>query len=459
MMKFKGENRVNGVIIMEGKKRSLEEYQDVNEMLKSAHEERKRKKEGNKEEDKKREEEKEIVIFPDGRSVFMTPINFISPVPPHFIHIRSLLYEDLSNIPNRPKTLQSALLTTFCVENFFIQPLLAINIPVCLVTHNSKPKLEKVTNLFTVISPTLPDRFGSFHAKLFLLKFPSRLRVVVSSANLINCDWSLIGQSVWFQDFFPGDSPSVPFKSALSSFLHDSLPAKYSISQELGINLDDYDFSPATVDIITSVPGRHKVPSKYGLSGFSQTITTQHSHFLYQCSSIGSLSSKILKDFAKTFTKNESAKLDLVFPSHRNVTESHLAENGAGVFFLRESDYSKSDFPKSSLCNIESPFAFPQIAGHLSHSKVMIAHNNYEIDDDTVIYIGSHNFSSAAWGRYEKADSQLFIRNYELGVVFKSRPGSKAQKEAIIAGLPFRFPPSQYLDTDRPWFIASDMQE
>lgn len=45
----------------------------------------------------------------------------------------------------------------------------------------------------TVMLPELLQ-FGSMHAKLSLLTYPSYLRVVVSSANLTQEDWALIGQ-------------------------------------------------------------------------------------------------------------------------------------------------------------------------------------------------------------------------------------------------------------------------
>lgn len=42
---------------------------------------------------------------------------------------------------------------------------------------------------------------GSFHPKLWLLKFPAHLRVVISSANLYMGDWSIWGNQIWFKDF------------------------------------------------------------------------------------------------------------------------------------------------------------------------------------------------------------------------------------------------------------------
>ncbi len=40
------------------------------------------------------------------------------------------------------------------------------------------------------------------------------------------------------------------------------------------------------------------------------------------------------------------------------------------------------------------------------------------IDDDTIIYFGSHNMSTSSWGREEKQASQFAIANWELGVAY-----------------------------------------
>lgn len=56
-------------------------------------------------------------------------------------------------------------------------------------------------------------------------------------------------------------------------------------------------------------------------------------------------------------------------------------------------------------------------------------------------YIGSHNFSQAAWGRLQKNASQLHISNYEIGVLIM-RPSQN---------LPFVVPPAHYTQNDEPW--------
>ena len=67
-----------------------------------------------------------------------------------------------------------------------------------------------------------------------------------------------------------------------------------------------------------------------------------------------------------------------------------------------------------------------------------------KIDDDTLLYFGSHNFSTNAWGKQEKQGTQFTIANWELGVAFLPEEGSKEKKMEIMESLNVRFPPEKY---------------
>ncbi|OMJ80397.1 hypothetical protein SteCoe_19350 [Stentor coeruleus] len=407
-----------------------------------------------KRDENEKEEERKNPIFTTGTSIFITPLNFIYPKPENILTIRQILYEDLKDIPNRPKTLQGALLTTFALEMEFIMPIVTAGFKVCIVSHGKPERVEKISDNFTVVYPKV-QQWGSFHPKLFILKFPYRLRIVITSANLVGCDWNLIGQCIWFQDFFYGDDPDAGFLKDLKKFVDDIIPKKTEILKELGIDLDRYNFRNSAVDLITSVPGKYRIPCDYGFEKINQFVKKKYSHFTYQCSSVGALTGTLKKDICKSFTNNPNCEIDIIFPCFRNVMESHLGTPGAGVFFMKENSYKNEDFLHKNLCSMEGPTE--SFSGHLSHSKVLIIHDNYEINDETLIYIGSHNLSGAAWGKYEKNNTQLSISNYEAGIIFKSQPDSKDLKKYIISQLPFKFPPSKYLRDDRPFFIDTDM--
>ena len=64
--------------------------------------------------------------------------------------------------------------------------------------------------------------------------------------------------------------------------------------------------------------------------------------------------------------------------------------------------------------------------------SIIVCKENYEIDDDTVIYIGSHNFSENAWGIATFNDefyTEINISNTELGLLYFPKKGSKHIKQ------------------------------
>ena len=55
-----------------------------------------------------------------------------------------------------------------------------------------------------------------------------------------------------------------------------------------------------------------------------------------------------------------------------------------------------------------------------------------EISDNTVLYFGSHNLSTAAWGNQEKDNTFISIASWELGVLFPPQLGSADLKKKIL---------------------------
>lgn len=85
-------------------------------------------------------------------------------------------------------------------------------------------------------------------------------------------------------------------------------------------------------------------------------------------------------------------------------------------------------------------------------------------DNSSVLWwlITSANLSKAAWGGFEKKNSQLAIKSFELGVLFipklfnensstfsLSSKSSDTDSEPI--SLPFSVPLVPYVETDQPW--------
>ena len=87
-------------------------------------------------------------------------------------------------------------------------------------------------------------------------------------------------------------------------------------------------------------------------------------------------------------------RFHLIYPSKNYVENSYEGPAAASCLCLSKKVYTDKYFPKSILHKFEGSenYAFNQ--GIIPHLKVCIVHNkDFSIDDNTIIYYGSHNFS------------------------------------------------------------------
>ncbi|KAJ1953141.1 hypothetical protein GGI12_006077 [Dipsacomyces acuminosporus] len=103
-------------------------------------------------------------------------------------------------------------------------------------------------------------------------------------------------------------------------------------------------------------------------------------------------------DIAVAFHTEEQAENCMYGP----VCRQHLMCNPA--------IYKAKEFPKDVLFKLE-----PRFPDTLVHAKVILARKGADQKHGWV-YIGSHNFTPAAWGRIHQ-DRQSYFNNYELGIV------------------------------------------
>ena len=99
---------------------------------------------------------------------------------------------------------------------------------------------------------------------------------------------------------------------------------------------------------------------------------------------------------------------------------------------------------------------FPDNEGLFPHNKVLIvANEDYTVDDDSLIYIGSHNLSNSAWGQ-EGNEGDYAGRhvgtNTEMGVVYPSKTGSGPMKRKILESLSFSMNPKDFKINRSPYF-------
>lgn len=66
-------------------------------------------------------------------------------------------------------------------------------------TNRSPLVMNEGKHIF--VFPPFPNiyTYGCFHPKLILIRFKDRLRVVISSANLLEQDWYYWSQCIWMQ--------------------------------------------------------------------------------------------------------------------------------------------------------------------------------------------------------------------------------------------------------------------
>lgn len=95
------------------------------------------------------------------------------------------------------KNLQKCVLTSYCVDLEWLLPLL-IDIPSAILcvndgSHRSSASSATTGNI-TTVTPAFPKfpNYGVMHSKLMLLFYPSFLRLVVSSGNLVPYDYDLV---------------------------------------------------------------------------------------------------------------------------------------------------------------------------------------------------------------------------------------------------------------------------
>ena len=436
------------------------------------------------------------------------------------ISFRELLFEDLLfGDPDYPaRTLESAFLTSFGYNIDLIKPLLIAGVKVTLaceysdnheigIEHNYKGYFN-----LTLVRPYKDkSRPGSgvFHPKLYILKFPDLLRVVIGSGNLGIPHWTDYSNCLWFRDFplkslaemngtqENSDEPNefdfdADFEETLEHFIVRILPESVNYSELLGFSLNDYYIKDVDIVLIPSIPGRHhgKYFDKYGhrriasvlkrtLESSKEVYTRKHV-ITYQTTSMSSLDENFLSHFLSSILPDFSTieglkvlqgleeendikrehvrdRLRLIYPTKRHIDNCKDSKNISKPLMLNNELYEK--LPRDIFYQFEPPSEDSIHSGLIPHLKVfIITDESGKIDDNTIIYFGSHNLSPGAWGRYDKEYSQIIIGNTELGVLLPPKKGSGDRKERLVNSLSFKFPPRRYEGLDNPWISQSNHQ-
>ena len=173
------------------------------------------------------------------------------------------------------------------------------------------------------------------------------IRIVVSTANLIDSDWQNRTQALWVSPKCPkgeGDSPTL-FKASLIRYLEF-----YQISylNQYIKKINESDFSKINAFFIGSVPGSHNGPalSHFGHMRVGSILRKELKPckwpLIVQCSSIGTLGNlpEWLNEVANSLAPNNK-DIKLVYPSKKNVFQSIEGVFGGGCLPYKKSQHEK----------------------------------------------------------------------------------------------------------------------
>eukprot|EP01029_Cantina_marsupialis_P000492 TRINITY_DN1035_c0_g3_i1.p1 TRINITY_DN1035_c0_g3~~TRINITY_DN1035_c0_g3_i1.p1 ORF type:complete len:465 (-),score=79.26 TRINITY_DN1035_c0_g3_i1:278-1672(-) len=234
---------------------------------------------------------------------------------------------------------------------------------------------------------------------------------------------------------------------------------------------DDFDFCGAKCKLIASVPGSYDVKGcKYGQVALKRLVEAKCKvdvngphrlpEFVYMSSSVGKLTKPYLSSFLAScmghFDKDCDMKFSptnfkLVYPAIDTVQLEGL-EASTGVLCFQAKHFSSPGFPPRILhdlhlhpeftglgmhAKILAPVdlwkyeitkrnstsntnSFTGVGNRLGGGKITSAKEEEEKPKSKLWYFtGSHNMSGAAWGSLNKAQTKLFMMNYELGMFFE----------------------------------------
>ncbi|KAI1781471.1 phospholipase D/nuclease [Hypoxylon cercidicola] len=362
------------------------------------------------------------------------------------------------------------------------------------------PTYASVKFCFPPMMPT-----GNMHSKLQLLRYPTYLRIVVPSGNLVPYDWGETGaieNIVFLIDLPRIEDPELRSSNNIGAFgeeLSYFLRAQ-GLEESLVSTLANYDFSEANrYRFVHTIGGSH-VGDKWqrtGYCGLGRAVTSlklntsQDVEVDFVASSLGSVNMDLLsaiyyaaqgdngmKEYEtrskgrknKPPTRVQSAldnKFRIYFPSYDTVMQSRGGKNAAGTICVQSKWWDAATFPREFIRDCRSVRS-----GLLIHSKIMmVQHSRSGKSEAAYAYVGSANLSESAWGRLVKergtGNTKLTCRNWECGVIIPIPPQEPGKNKSQCSDLsdfydtipiPMKVPGEAYGATKskRPWFFLED---
>lgn len=306
---------------------------------------------------------------------------------------------------------------------------------------------KKLPSNVTAVKVKMPTAFGHHHTKMSILAYKDNsIRVIVSTANLVESDWENRTQGLWISPKLPqlslnadttsGDSPT-QFKTDLLRYLNSyRIP---QVQEWIG-RVRRADFSSVRVFLVASAPGTHYGPDMT-LWGHRRLKSLLNTHvtdpkdsrspwnkwpIIGQFSSIGTLGpdanswvcGELKASMSAPSKPLEESSIKLIYPSLENVKGSHDGLLGGACLPYRRQVHAKQPWLTSYLYQWQSNSRFRTRAmPHIkSYARVSPCSNFL-----SWFLLTSANLSKAAWGAETKTKLPgpgLRILSYEAGVLF-----------------------------------------
>ncbi|KJA22168.1 hypothetical protein HYPSUDRAFT_41333 [Hypholoma sublateritium FD-334 SS-4] len=422
----------------------------------------------------------------------------------------------LTDVLGKRSEMAFAIMSSYALDFPWIYHFFESSVPVIMVAQpdaSGQAEIKNVLPNWIRTTPHLPGGRGCQHMKFMLLFYKSgRLRVVISTANLISYDWKDMENSVWLQDI-PLRSKPVPHdpkatddfaaalqrvllgvnvKAALQAMLIDHSKLPLQSIEELR---QKWDWSNVKAQLVSSLAGKHEgwprviqtghprlmsVVRKIGMrtgegsraknlilecQGSSMGVyTTQWLNEFY-CSANGESAEKWLDRSKKSREKDPYPSIKILFPTKTTVQNSASGEKGGGTIFCRRKQWVAKNFPRSHFYDSKS-----KAGPVLMHSKMIIARleerfsghqkpsGNKSNDSDSDIevvepalgwaYIGSHNFTPSAWGNLSGTAFNPVLNISNYELGVVFLLKTAKEVDHIAC---FQRPPKKYTSSDEPW--------
>jgi len=372
-----------------------------------------------------------------------------------------------------PFKCQCAILTAFDVNNEWLQQYFHRVPSMLIVEHDPtrKSKLgspiisqdsERLSWIYLKVKPS-----GLMHAKLMIFRLAHSARVVISSANLV-AQWQKARDILWIQDF-----PIVEnlgrcrseFGTRLRDFLtHLCKSPSFIVDTFISDVFRDVDFSNAKAHLVESFPNRtnnltghlrlrevisdhvnwggcaslNPVTAIAGSLGKYGGSTGLNPTFLREMESVFQGKQVLIREGASW---EDIKLLNLLWPTISTGLESSLEwiflqkflnkaqwqalpQIGRMRFFDAVPNFE--GVPDEMGCPARPPI-------HHAKAFLRISQTRHPSKTKAWIYIGSHNFSKAAWGL-----GKTRPKNVELGVFLHTK--EETMRDEWVNRFPFRLP-------------------